>query len=344
MEQEDTVINVDTSADQFPSILNVPDDDDDERDEEETAVYQSLLRNANNGNGGSENNAMDVIPEEFAPTTFNICPTFFTLVLYTIYFLGVCGGSIYILIQGKEPIDCTDQPLLLWIQVQIIILVFGLLVRVWTTLNEYKGITLDQRLTLCMRFQSKMAIFLQKVGNMFWCVWFLIGTVWTFKSQNCLLTKASPPIYIFCLTVVIINLFLIGLCILCCICTCVCIGFCYMINPESFRPDDVRGAPKKVIEKLETKKFSKGLEGLDDEDAKCAICLSNYEEGDELRYLPCKPKKHHYHRECVDEWLLLNKTCPFCKRPIDEEDKEETKTETSSNTPNPDTDNTLTAD
>jgi len=342
---------VDTSADQFSSILNVPDDDDERDEEEDTEVYQSLLRNNNSVIGSENNNANidDVIPEEFAPTTFNICPTFFTLVLYTIYFFGVCGGSIYILVLGKEP-DCTDQPLLLWIQVQMIILVFGLLVRIWTTLNEYKGITLDvQRLSLCMRFQSKMAIFLQKVGNMFWCVWFLIGTVWTFKSQAC--AKASPPIYIFCLTVVIINLFLIGLCILCCICTCVCIGFCYMINPDSFRQDDVRGASKKVIEKLETKKFSKGIEGLEDEDAKCAICLSNYEEGEELRYLPCKPKKHHYHRECVDEWLLLNKTCPFCKRPIDEVDQEENKSDTSTSTTNTtnnntdtDTDNTLTAD
>jgi len=125
-----------------------------------------------------------------------------------------------------------------------------------------------------------------------------------------------------------------------------------MINPDSFRPDDVRGAPKKVIEKLETKKFSKGLEGLDEEDAKCAICLSNYEEGDELRYLPCKPKRHHYHRECVDEWLLLNKTCPFCKRPIDEEDQEETKNDstntntqnTTNNNTDTDTSETLTAD
>jgi len=63
-----------------------------------------------------------------------------------------------------------------------------------------------------------------------------------------------------------------------------------MLNPEAFGHNPNRGATKKVIEKLETKKYHKGL--LDDaEDAKCAICLSNYEEGEELRFLPCKPKK-----------------------------------------------------
>ncbi|KAL0797732.1 hypothetical protein Bca101_052906 [Brassica carinata] len=42
----------------------------------------------------------------------------------------------------------------------------------------------------------------------------------------------------------------------------------------------------------------------------CCICLSAYEDGTELRELPCG---HHFHCSCVDKWLYINATCPLCK-------------------------------
>ncbi len=47
------------------------------------------------------------------------------------------------------------------------------------------------------------------------------------------------------------------------------------------------------------------------EDTKCSICLGWYEQGDELRILPCL---HHFHRECADHWLKITATCPLCVR------------------------------
>ncbi|KAJ2465012.1 hypothetical protein EV174_006724, partial [Coemansia sp. RSA 2320] len=47
------------------------------------------------------------------------------------------------------------------------------------------------------------------------------------------------------------------------------------------------------------------------EDRMCAICLSDYEDGEILRLLPCS---HHMHQSCVDEWLHINRSCPLCKR------------------------------
>ncbi|XP_060762819.1 RING finger protein 215 [Neoarius graeffei] len=43
----------------------------------------------------------------------------------------------------------------------------------------------------------------------------------------------------------------------------------------------------------------------------CAVCLEQYTTNQCLRVLPCL---HEFHRDCVDPWLLLQQTCPLCKR------------------------------
>lgn len=48
----------------------------------------------------------------------------------------------------------------------------------------------------------------------------------------------------------------------------------------------------------------------DDERLICMVCLEEKEVGQTLRTLPCL---HDFHKECVDEWLLQNATCPVCK-------------------------------
>lgn len=49
------------------------------------------------------------------------------------------------------------------------------------------------------------------------------------------------------------------------------------------------------------------------EDTKCSICLGWYDNGEELRILPCS---HHFHQGCADEWFKITATCPLCVRPI----------------------------
>ena len=67
--------------------------------------------------------------------------------------------------------------------------------------------------------------------------------------------------------------------------------------------------------------MGEALLGGPDVGESCAICLSEYEEGEELRVLPCK---HVFHRECIDEWLANDERCPTCKRSIRGEGDQET--------------------
>ncbi|KAG7098559.1 hypothetical protein E1B28_000493 [Marasmius oreades] len=64
----------------------------------------------------------------------------------------------------------------------------------------------------------------------------------------------------------------------------------------------------------------------------CPICIVDFEEGDDLRILPCEGH-HRFHQQCVDPWLLeLSSSCPICRHDFlalenmlsgeDEEDEE----------------------
>ncbi|KAJ0594176.1 putative transcription factor C2H2 family [Helianthus annuus] len=47
----------------------------------------------------------------------------------------------------------------------------------------------------------------------------------------------------------------------------------------------------------------------------CAVCLSEFENGESGRVLPnCK---HCFHTECIDMWFYNHSTCPLCRSPVE---------------------------
>ena len=51
----------------------------------------------------------------------------------------------------------------------------------------------------------------------------------------------------------------------------------------------------------------------------CNICITDYEEGDSYRVLPCG---HRFHIECVDKWLRSTSLrCPLCNHDTRERSK-----------------------
>ncbi|KAJ9684223.1 hypothetical protein PVL29_016621 [Vitis rotundifolia] len=58
-------------------------------------------------------------------------------------------------------------------------------------------------------------------------------------------------------------------------------------------------------------KYHKGMELVGNDDGVCAVCLSEFEEGEELRTLPeCM---HSFHVACIDMWLYSHTNCPLCR-------------------------------
>ena len=54
----------------------------------------------------------------------------------------------------------------------------------------------------------------------------------------------------------------------------------------------------------------------DGDTLECSICMCEYDASDVIRVLPCK---HHFHKNCVDEWFAASRmigSCPQCRATI----------------------------
>jgi len=155
----------------------------------------------------------------------------------------------------------------------------------------------------------------------------LLGNMWIFgehdekQGGNCRHPFRSP-VYVLCYSMIISAYVQICLpCILAVLMVpllCFCLP-CVLQFIRRIRPlEEGKGASPESIQKLPIRLYRElsGEKGVsaDSIEPSCPICLTDFKPEDGLRVLPCE---HYFHKECVDGWLAVNKTCPSCRGGID---------------------------
>ncbi len=70
-----------------------------------------------------------------------------------------------------------------------------------------------------------------------------------------------------------------------------------------------------LMERLKSIQYDKARHG---ENQTCPICLSDYKESDEVVELPCDPRRHFFHANCIrDHFAAQGRAfCPLCRKDI----------------------------
>ncbi|KAJ8573280.1 hypothetical protein K7X08_009791 [Anisodus acutangulus] len=185
--------------------------------------------------------------------------------------------------------------------------------------------------------ETSAAKHLESANTMFSFIWWIIGFYWISAGGETL-THDAPQLYWLCLTFLAFDVFFVVICVavacligiaVCCCLPCIIAILYAVADQEGATKEDVERLPKYKFRRLgdfekQNGEIQESFGGvmtkcdtdtpiehvLPLEDADCCICLCPYEDGIELRELPCR---HHFHCTCIDKWLYINATCPLCK-------------------------------
>ncbi|KAJ3670732.1 hypothetical protein LUZ60_008158 [Juncus effusus] len=151
--------------------------------------------------------------------------------------------------------------------------------------------------------------------ELFFATWFVMGNVWMFDSRLGTFNQA-PKLHALCVGLLAWNAVLYSLPFLLFLLLCCFVPFVsYVLGCNMFSASVDKAASDEQLSELPHWRY-KGLDitGRNEEEhTECCICLTKYEESDEMRQLPCS---HMFHLSCVDRWLRIISSCPLCKQEL----------------------------
>ena len=231
-------------------------------------------------------------------------------------FLCVAGLGMLVVV-GVEwkasASSCHEPPLRAWLMTQGVVQVVAVVVSFLARHFLYQSRPERTCPSITLALVSRLL-------NLFLFSWFIVGLVWLVASFNTTLSCRSelPLSWHVMLVFLISEIFALLTATAFLIFSCITVLTRMMMihagggggDGHSMR----RGASsEEITENSELRPFDAAL-FPDVEDAKCVVCLGDYAEGDQLRYLRCN---HHFHVECIDEWLKRQGSCPLCVRQLD---------------------------
>lgn len=194
-----------------------------------------------------------------------------------------------------------DKPLQTWLLVFTARILFTAPIRLYYYIR-----------TTSNRPIASAAIQFEKFLKIVTFVWFIVGQAWLYSSSTC--SSTASTLYIYCLVLIIIVYVSLALPLLVLLGLCLCLP-CVLILLR-FVGDRNAGASDTDINRLPTRSFNSAdsMGAVENGDRpSCVVCMNDFENGDELRVLPCK---HEFHLQCVDRWLKVKKECPLCRGDI----------------------------
>ncbi|CAL5340110.1 unnamed protein product [Camellia sinensis] len=185
--------------------------------------------------------------------------------------------------------------------------------------------------------ETSVAKQLESANTMFSFIWWIIGFYWVSAGGEGLIHD-SPQLYWLCITFLAFDVFFVVICVavaciigiaVCCCLPCIIAILYAVADQEGATKEDIERLPKYKFKRIgefekQNGEIQESFGGimtecdtdtpiehvLSLEDAECCICLCSYDDGTELRELPCR---HHFHSSCIEKWLYINATCPLCK-------------------------------
>jgi len=198
-----------------------------------------------------------------------------------------------------------DRPLRWWLLVHTVLQLLQVPVR-FVLLARIRSAELEDRsIEACVAsFAASPAWRTSKNISLFTYGWFVLGIVWVVNAGSCTDCPGIYRITVFVILQAVVRALVALFC------------FRLLFPPGAHVQSEkrkVEAATADQIAALELVRFTPQL--FEEPGAGCAVCLSDFAKGDNLRRLPCG---HHFHKRCCDTWLLRSKRCPLCMRGIDE--------------------------